>query len=97
MESINRCSKAGLIKSIGVCNFTQEHIETLERETGVLPAVNQIELHPYFNQKEMIQFNKEKVLLQKHGVHWDEHQLLLMMKILLRLLKSTIKQFRKLF
>ena len=52
--------KAGLVKSIGVCNFTQEHIETLERETGVLPAVNQIELHPYFNQKEMIQFNKEK-------------------------------------
>lgn len=52
--------KAGLVKSIGVCNFTQEHIETLERETGVLPVVNQIELHPYFNQKELVQFNTDK-------------------------------------
>lgn len=33
--------KLGLIKSIGVCNFLEEHIDTLEKETGVLPAVNQ--------------------------------------------------------
>ena len=55
--------KAGLIKSIGVCNFLPEHIERLEKETGVLPVVNQIELHPYFNQKEMIQYHNDKGII----------------------------------
>ena len=40
----------GWIRSIGVCNFLPEHLERLEKETGVLPVVNQIELHPKFNQ-----------------------------------------------
>ncbi|SHH45410.1 aldo/keto reductase [Streptomyces sp. 3214.6] len=40
----------GLVRSIGVSNFTAEHIERLEKETGVLPSVNQIELHPLFPQ-----------------------------------------------
>lgn len=52
--------KAGLVKSIGVCNFLPEHIETLEKETGVLPVINQIELHPYFNQREMVKYNVSK-------------------------------------
>ncbi|ATH60127.1 MULTISPECIES: aldo/keto reductase [Staphylococcus] len=52
--------KAGLVKSIGVCNFLPEHIETLEKETGVLPVINQIELHPYFNQREMVKYNASK-------------------------------------
>ena len=40
------------IRSIGVSNFLPEHIDRLIKETGVTPAVNQIELHPYFNQQE---------------------------------------------
>jgi diketogulonate reductase-like aldo/keto reductase len=44
--------KEGLIRSIGVCNFLPEHIERLEKETGVKPSMNQIELHPSFNQAE---------------------------------------------
>ncbi|MEB6800355.1 aldo/keto reductase [Staphylococcus saprophyticus] len=55
--------KAGLIKSIGVCNFLPEHIETLEKETGVLPVVNQIELHPYFNQQDMIEYHNQKGII----------------------------------
>lgn len=47
----------GLIRSIGVCNFLPEHLLTLQRETGVLPSVNQIELHPYFPQDEQLAFN----------------------------------------
>jgi len=43
----------GLVRSIGVSNFTAEHLDRLDRETGVRPAVNQIELHPYFPQPEM--------------------------------------------
>lgn len=43
----------GLVRSIGVSNFTAEHIARLEAETGVLPSVNQIELHPLFPQEEL--------------------------------------------
>jgi diketogulonate reductase-like aldo/keto reductase len=50
----------GLVRSIGVSNFTREHIERLERETGVLPSVNQIELHPYFPQAELRAFHEGK-------------------------------------
>ncbi|NUP23087.1 MAG: aldo/keto reductase [Streptomyces sp.] len=50
----------GLVRSIGVSNFTPEHIERLERETGVLPAVNQIELHPLFPQDELRAFDAGK-------------------------------------
>ncbi|MDQ0988981.1 aldo/keto reductase [Streptomyces sp. V3I7] len=50
----------GLVRSIGVSNFTQRHIERLERETGVLPAVNQIELHPLFPQEELRAFHADK-------------------------------------
>lgn len=42
--------KWGLVRSIGVSNFLPEHIDRLIDETGVTPAVNQIELHPYFSQ-----------------------------------------------
>jgi diketogulonate reductase-like aldo/keto reductase len=44
--------RKGLVRHIGVCNFLPEHLDRLERDTGVLPAVNQIELHPYFPQAE---------------------------------------------
>ena len=44
--------KEGRAKSIGVSNFMPEHLERLAQETGVVPAVNQIELHPRFQQKE---------------------------------------------
>ncbi|MDQ0189018.1 aldo/keto reductase [Alicyclobacillus cycloheptanicus] len=50
----------GLVRSIGVSNFLPEHIERLERETGVLPSVNQIELHPFFNQASQRQWHEAK-------------------------------------
>ncbi|MEV5912354.1 aldo/keto reductase [Streptomyces chartreusis] len=52
--------ESGLVRSIGVSNFTPEHIERLERETGVLPSVNQIELHPLFPQDELRGFHEGK-------------------------------------
>jgi 2,5-diketo-D-gluconate reductase A len=45
--------REGLVTSIGVSNFTQLHLQRIIAETGVKPAVNQIELHPYFPQEEM--------------------------------------------
>jgi 2,5-diketo-D-gluconate reductase A len=43
----------GYVRSIGVCNFTEEHLETVIDLTFVTPAVNQIELHPLLNQAEL--------------------------------------------
>jgi diketogulonate reductase-like aldo/keto reductase len=45
--------KQGLVRSVGVSNFTEEHLARVVEATGVTPAVNQIELHPYFPQAEM--------------------------------------------
>ena len=59
-RSMIELQKQGRVTSIGVSNFTAEFIERLEAETGVLPAVNQIELHPRFSQPEMRAFHASK-------------------------------------
>jgi 2,5-diketo-D-gluconate reductase A len=41
----------GLVRSIGVSNFQPAHLERIIRETGETPVINQIELHPYFQQR----------------------------------------------
>ncbi|AMM20533.1 2,5-diketo-D-gluconic acid reductase [Frondihabitans sp. PAMC 28766] len=47
----------GLVTSIGVSNFTIEHLTRVIDEVGVTPAVNQVELHPYFPQGELRAFH----------------------------------------
>lgn len=49
----------GLVKTIGVSNFLPEHLGRIIDETGVAPAVNQIEIHPYFQQRDVRQFHFE--------------------------------------
>jgi 2,5-diketo-D-gluconate reductase A len=44
---------SGKVRSIGVSNFTPEHLDRIIDATGVAPAVNQVELHPYFPQAEL--------------------------------------------
>lgn len=61
-QALINAQKWGLIRSIGVCNFLPEHIQRLTKETGITPSINQIELHPYFEQKEQLVWNKT------HGV-----------------------------
>ncbi|PAF22393.1 2,5-diketo-D-gluconic acid reductase [Terribacillus saccharophilus] len=51
--------KWGLIRSIGVCNFLPDHLERLKAETGELPVINQIEMHPFFNQEKLRQYHEE--------------------------------------
>jgi diketogulonate reductase-like aldo/keto reductase len=45
-----RLREEGMVRSIGVSNFLPEHLDRLVDETGVAPAVNQVELHPYLAQ-----------------------------------------------
>ena len=59
-QALIDAKKWGLIRSIGVCNFLPEHLDRLEKETGVKPSINQIELHPFFNQAEQRKYHEEK-------------------------------------
>ena len=52
----------GRVRSVGVSNFTPEHLTRIADATGVLPAVNQIEMHPYFPQVEQRAFHEQ------HGI-----------------------------
>ena len=50
----------GLVKNIGVSNFSISKIDDLIRATGITPSVNQIECHPYLTQPELHQYCKDK-------------------------------------
>jgi 2,5-diketo-D-gluconate reductase A len=50
-RALIRLKQEGRVDSIGVSNFNADHLERVIGETGVVPAVNQIELHPRFQQK----------------------------------------------
>jgi diketogulonate reductase-like aldo/keto reductase len=52
-RALERLLADGEVRAIGVSNFMPEHLARLLRETSVVPAVNQIELHPYFQQPEL--------------------------------------------
>jgi diketogulonate reductase-like aldo/keto reductase len=54
-----QCRAQGLTRSIGVCNFTEEHLSTVIELSFVTPAVNQIELHPLLNQAELRAVNAQ--------------------------------------
>ncbi|MBW3089075.1 aldo/keto reductase [Bifidobacterium sp. 82T24] len=51
-QALVDAQRQGIVKHIGVSNFLPGHIDLLIRATGVTPAVNQVELHPFFQQKE---------------------------------------------
>lgn len=53
----------GKIKAIGVCNFTVEKLEELKANSTVIPVVNQIELHPLFQQNELQVYNRENKIV----------------------------------
>jgi 2,5-diketo-D-gluconate reductase A len=62
-KALIELQKQGRVKTIGVSNFTKEGLQRLIDETGVVPAIHQIELHPFFNQAELREFNASKGIL----------------------------------
>lgn len=58
-EALIRLRDEGLVKSIGVCNFNAEQLQELLDETGVLPVVNQVELHPRFQQADLRKYHAD--------------------------------------
>ena len=61
-KELIKIKESGRAKSIGVSNFQISHLEQIMNETGVIPTVNQIELHPEFQQRELKAFHA------KHGI-----------------------------
>nr|KEP23993.1 hypothetical protein DA06_00960 [Georgenia sp. SUBG003] len=67
-RALVRLREEGVVRSVGVSNFTAAHLDRLVAETGVTPAVNQIELHPGFVQEEMRAANAARgVVTQSWG------------------------------
>jgi glycerol 2-dehydrogenase (NADP+) len=60
---MEQLQKSGKVKAIGVANFSKPYLEKLLTEAEVVPAVNQIENHPYLPQQEIVDLCKEK------GIH----------------------------
>jgi diketogulonate reductase-like aldo/keto reductase len=61
-RALERLYGEGRVRAIGVSNFLPEHLEQLMHATEVVPAVNQIELHPWFQQVRLREFNA------RHGI-----------------------------
>jgi diketogulonate reductase-like aldo/keto reductase len=55
----------GKVRAIGVSNFMPEHLSKLLTVAKVVPAVNQIEVHPYFQQKELLAYDSEHGILNQ--------------------------------
>ncbi|KQZ88195.1 2,5-diketo-D-gluconic acid reductase [Phycicoccus sp. Root563] len=62
-RALVRARDEGLVRTVGVSNFTPEHLRRVIEDTGVTPAVNQIELHPYFPQEQMRSVHAELGIL----------------------------------
>ncbi|MFS4430544.1 aldo/keto reductase [Chryseobacterium sp. S90] len=62
-KALEELYKEGKIKAIGVCNFTVEKLEELKANSTVLPVINQIELHPVFQQKELQVYDRENNII----------------------------------
>ncbi|WP_421917251.1 aldo/keto reductase [Mesorhizobium sp.] len=64
-KTLIELKKDGRIKSIGVSNFNRDHLERIIGETGETPVVNQIELHPRLQQRDLRDFHA------RHGIHTE--------------------------
>jgi 2,5-diketo-D-gluconate reductase A len=59
-ETLIKIQESGRARSIGVSNFAVEHLEGLADATDVVPSVNQVELHPFLQQRELQAFNTSR-------------------------------------
>jgi diketogulonate reductase-like aldo/keto reductase len=52
-RALVECRERGLVRAVGVSNFTEKHLGDVIEATGVVPVVNQVELHPLFPQEQL--------------------------------------------
>jgi len=59
-RSLEKLHRSGLVRAIGVSNYMIPHLEELLREAEIVPAINQIEFHPYLQSKPLTAYCQEK-------------------------------------
>lgn len=59
-RALRELREEGRVRAVGVCNFHAEHLQRLHDETGEWPAINQVELHPYLQQRPLQAFHAER-------------------------------------
>lgn len=62
-KALEKVYKEGKTKAIGVSNFTEKHLEELLENVEIIPAVNQVEFHPFLYQKELLEYCRERDIL----------------------------------
>ena len=62
-KALLKLREDGRVRAVGVCNFEIDHLQRLKDETGELPAINQVELHPYLQQAELRDFHAANGIL----------------------------------
>ena len=64
-KALEKIYETKMARAIGVCNFHQSHFELLKTQANIKPMINQIEIHPYLVQKELIEYlNKEQIAIE---------------------------------
>ncbi|MFE4911379.1 aldo/keto reductase [Streptomyces sp. NPDC056652] len=64
-RALERLLADGKVRAIGVSNFMVDHLTTLLDTTSVVPAVNQLEIHPYFQQRPVLDFDDQHGILDQ--------------------------------
>lgn len=62
-QAMEECVEQGLVRQIGVCNFSTKKLGDLLDQASIAPMMNQIELHPYLQQEDMLRFCRERDVL----------------------------------
>jgi alcohol dehydrogenase (NADP+) len=66
-RAMEACREKGMCKDIGVSNFSKRKLQDLCKQVAIKPAVNQIELHPYLQMEELLEYGKEE------GIHFTAY------------------------
>ena len=80
-KALIELQQRGLCRSIGVSNFTIDNLVELEEKLGILPVANQVEFHPYYYQKELLEYcNSKNIVIEAysplvHAKRMDEARL----------------------
>lgn len=64
---MEKAYKSGKAKAIGISNFSRAETERLLKETSIVPAANQLEVHPYLQQSEAVSW------FQSKGIHVQQY------------------------
>jgi 2,5-diketo-D-gluconate reductase A len=64
-QALEKLLDDGKVRAIGVSNFMPDHLSQLMEATSIVPAVNQVEVHPYFRQSELLAFNHQHGILSQ--------------------------------